>query len=98
MKRDSRLRQLSWDHHHGLVMALRIERELAEPNCDVGALYSALIGYWSAGLLPHFRVEGECLLARLVRHVPSADPVVSQTLTDHLDLASLVAKICGTPC
>lgn len=95
MKRDPRLARLSWDHHHGLVMALRIERDLASPgaDADVERLYADLLRFWSAGLLPHFRVEGECLLARLIRHVPESDEAVQRLEHDHLGMAALVATM-----
>jgi len=96
MKRDPRLKKLSWDHHHGLVMALRIERELADPQADAGALYADLLAFWSAGLLPHFRVEGECLLARLIRHLPDSHDSVRRTMNDHLGMAALVATMRDT--
>lgn len=97
MKRDDRLRMLSWDHHHGLVMSLRIEREL--PTADsagLAALFSDLVSFWSAGLLPHFRTENECLLARLIRHVSPEHEVVRTTQRDHLSLEGLVATMRDT--
>jgi hemerythrin-like domain-containing protein len=94
MKRDPRIKKLSWDHHHGLVMALRITRELPNASDEgLAELYSDLIAFWSAGLLPHFRVEQECLLARLVRHLPSGDEAVSRTQEDHLAIEALVATM-----
>jgi hemerythrin-like domain-containing protein len=97
MKRDDRLVRLSWDHHHGLVMALRIAKELPTATEDATAkLYSDLLAFWTAGLLPHFRVEGECLLARLVRHVPHHHETIERTNRDHLDMAALVASMRDT--
>ena len=96
MKRDPRLKKLSWDHHHGLVMSLRIERELADPRADIGALYADLLAFWAAGLLPHFRVETECLLARLIRHLPDSHASVRRTQDDHLGMAALVATMRDT--
>lgn len=96
MKRDPRLVKLSWDHHHGLVMALRIEREIAGSSDDVHKLYGDLLTFWTAGLLPHFRVEGECLLARLIRHVPEGDEVIRRVEHDHLGMAALVATMRDT--
>jgi hypothetical protein len=97
MKRDDRLRMLSWDHHHGLVMSLRIERELPDADADaLAALYSDLVAFWSAGLLPHFRTENECLLARLVRHLPTSDEAIRKTQTDHLSLEALVVTMRDT--
>lgn len=97
MKRDARLTKLSWDHHHGLVMALRIERELPTASEDeVARLYTDLVAFWAAGLLPHFRVEQECLLARLVHHVSPEHEAVQRTHADHVSLESLVATMRDT--
>ena len=96
VQRDHRLKKLSWDHHHGLVMALRIERELADDSADWARLYADLLSFWAAGLLPHFRTESECLLARLIRHVPDSDQCVQRTQADHLGMAALVATMRDT--
>ena len=98
MKRDSRITKLSWDHHHGLVMALRIQRELPGSGDEAAAaLYSDLLAFWTAGLLPHFRVEQECLLARLVRHVGAENHAVRRTGDDHLAMEALVADMRDAP-
>ena len=94
MKRDPRLVRLSWDHHHGLAMAHRILTRLPElDDAGMAALYSDLLAFWATGLLPHFRVENECLLARLVRHRPSNDPAVVRTQRDHLAIERLVLDL-----
>jgi len=91
MERDPRLIRLSREHHHGLVMALRIEREL--PNAsdtEMRALYGDLVRFWSAGLFPHFIVENDCLLARLAKH---ADPGLSHAgrlQREHREMEDLV--------
>ncbi len=91
MKRNPALVRLSWDHHHGLVMARRIELELAAGgDAAVAALYEDLIVFWVRGLLPHFRVENECLLARLLRHTGPSDPTVLRTNEEHLLMEELV--------
>ena len=78
-------------------MALRIELELPEVSADgVRSLYSDLISFWSRGLLPHFRTENECLLARLVRHVDEDDDLVRRTQRDHLGMEALVATMRDT--
>ncbi|MGE5595866.1 MAG: hypothetical protein ACM3S1_07510 [Hyphomicrobiales bacterium] len=94
MKRDAALVRLSWDHHHALVMARRIELELPEADDEgVERLYADLIGFWAAGLLPHFRGEQECLLARLIRYVPPEHEAVQRTHLDHLYMEGLVATM-----
>lgn len=78
-------------------MALRIERELPAASADgVRTLYNDLISFWARGLLPHFRTENECLLARLVRHVDENDDLVRRTQRDHLGMEALVATMRDT--
>lgn len=94
MKRDPRLVRLSWDHHRGLVLARDIERALADG--DAAAVYSRLLAEWAAGLLPHFRGEQECLLARLLRASPG-DDAIGRTLDDHLAIEALVVTMRDSP-
>ncbi len=93
MKRDPRLVRLSWDHHHGLVLALRISREAPAASAEtLGALYSDVIAEWSRAVLPHFHAENDCLLARLLRY-PASQALVEQTSSDHLEIQGLVADM-----
>ena len=94
MRRDAGLAPLSEEHHHGLVFALRIERELpAASDEEVERLYSQLLRFWSRGLLPHFHTESECLLARLIRHRPVDDPQIQRLHRDHLSMYGLVSRM-----
>ena len=94
MKRAPALVPLSREHNTALVLALRIKREVPGGDASVvRAVYDDLISFWARGLLPHFRVENECLLARLVRHVPVEDELVRRTQRDHLSIEALVADM-----
>ena len=94
MKRDPRLIPLSEEHHHGLVFALRIERELPGATDEqLSSLYADLLRFWVRGLLPHFHSESECLLARLIQHVSITDPAVQRLQEDHLSMQGLVARM-----
>ncbi len=94
MKRHPSLVRLSWDHHHGLVLALRIEREVPDATAaQLANIYGDVIAYWARGLLPHFHAETDCLLARLVSHLPIDDPRVVRLNTDHLGIANFVARM-----
>ena len=98
MRRDPRLAPLSEEHHHGLVFALRIERELpGASDGEVELLYSQLLRFWSRGLLPHFHTESECLLARLIRHRPVEDPQIERLHREHLSMYGLVARMRDAP-
>jgi hemerythrin-like domain-containing protein len=69
MSRDDRLMRLSRDHHHSLVLALRIQREL--PTADESAaasLQADAVRFWTAGLQPHIEAENEALLSRIAPH------------------------------
>jgi hypothetical protein len=94
VKRHKALIPLSREHNTALVLALRIEREAQ--SADAAMLmdvYDTLISFWARGLLPHFRTENECLLARLVRHVEDSDELITRTHRDHLGLEALVAEM-----
>lgn len=92
--RDPRLVRLSEEHHHGLVFALRLDRELpAADEAGLVTLYADLLRFWVRGLLPHFHAETECLLARLLRHVPPEDERVRRLQRDHLGMEALVTRM-----
>lgn len=97
MKRDERLVRLSREHTQALMLALRLRREApAAASERLGQLYSELLAFWAAGLMPHFTAEGECLLARLVRHIAQEDEHVQRLERDHLALFVLVAELRDT--
>jgi hypothetical protein len=52
-----------------------------------------IVGFWQTALLPHFRAECECILARLVRHVGFDDEIIRRTEDDHLRLNSILALL-----
>jgi hemerythrin-like domain-containing protein len=97
VKRDAALVCLSREHHDGLVLSLRIARELPAAN-ELGAarLYADVLEFWEQALLRHFRAESECLLARLVRHVDLEDELVKRTEADHLRIAAFIADMKDT--
>ena len=97
MKRDERLVRLSREHTHALLLAQRLTRGLPDGSDEeAAALYSTTIAFWAAGLLPHFRAEGECLLARLIRHVPEDDERVQRLHRDHLRIEGFIASMRDT--
>ncbi|HUF53111.1 MAG TPA: hemerythrin domain-containing protein [Dehalococcoidia bacterium] len=96
-RRHDSLIPLSREHHTALVLALRIEREVPDgEESALKAVYDTLIAFWAQGLLPHFRAENECLLARLVRHIEPEHELVLRTHRDHLGIEALVASMRDT--
>jgi Hemerythrin HHE cation binding domain len=94
MKRDPALVRLSRDHNRGLVLSLYVERTL--PGADdsqLDRMQREIVDFWQTALLPHFRAECECLLARLVRHAALSDDMVRRTEDDHLRVNSIMALL-----
>jgi hypothetical protein len=94
VKRDPALVRLSRDHNRGLVVALHVERALPEASdAEVDEMLRTVVDFWRTSLLPHFRAECECLLARLVRHAGLSDTLITRTESDHLQVHALVASL-----
>jgi hypothetical protein len=91
MKRDPALVRLSRDHNRGLVLSLYVERSLPEADdAQLDRMQNEIVEFWQTALLPHFRAECECVLARLVRHVSLDDDLIRRTEDDHLRLNSIL--------
>jgi hemerythrin-like domain-containing protein len=98
VKRDASLIRLSRDHNRGLVVALHVERALPEADgAEVEEMLRVVIDFWRAALLPHFRAECECLLARLVRHTGLDGELITRTESDHLQMHALIASLREAP-
>lgn len=94
MKRDQSLIRLSRDHNRGLVVALHVERALPEAtDADLDEMQRVVVDFWRASLLPHFRAECECLLARLVRYAGLSGELITRTESGHLQVHALVASL-----
>ena len=90
MKRHPALRQLSSDHHTGLVLA-RKAREAAKGTVhDQRYAWTTLVARFHAELEPHFTVEEKGLLVALWR--AGETDLVERTLTEHEDMRSLIAQ------
>ncbi|MGE3857365.1 MAG: hemerythrin domain-containing protein [Dehalococcoidia bacterium] len=87
MSRDDRLARLSRDHHHALVLALRIQRELSTADeTAAGALLADAVRFWSAGLQPHIEVENEALLSRIAAHGDEGLALAGRLQREHREL------------
>jgi hypothetical protein len=98
VKRDPSLVRLSRDHQRGLALAQRIRRALPDASeAALDALQADVIGFWETALLPHFRAECECLLARLARYLNIEADLIARTQADHLSVHSIVAALRDSP-
>jgi hypothetical protein len=96
MKRSAELRDLSEQHHYGLVAsrALRLAAEGARP---LGEAVAAFRRAWEAEIQPHFRLEEEILLPELARVLPADDPLIIRTLVEHVALRRAAADLFDAP-
>lgn len=94
MTRDDRLLRLSRDHHHALVMALRIQREL--PTADepaATALQADAVRFWTAGLQPHIDAENDALLARIAPLGDEGLAYAGRLQREHRELDEAMATV-----
>lgn len=86
MKRDARLRPLSRDHHHALVLARFIAAICARSGMDAEAV--ALVKErFAAEIVPHFAIE-DGLLAAL--EGLGVDHLVKRTRDEHTQMLQLL--------
>jgi hemerythrin-like domain-containing protein len=96
MKRSKELRDLSEDHHHGLVAARRL-RQAAGGELPLAEVIAEFLLAWSTEIQPHFRSEEEVLLPALAEAVPVDDPLIVRTLTEHVALRRAVRALKRSP-
>ncbi len=99
MPRDDRLVRLSRDHHHALVLALRIQRELPGADGDaVSGLVSDAGRFWAAGLQPHIEVEDGTLSSLIAARGDEGLALAGRLQREHreLDEAMTAVRTSGT--
>jgi iron-sulfur cluster repair protein YtfE (RIC family) len=94
MKRAAELRELSDDHHHGLVQARRLRRVASGETDDPAEAAKAFLEFWRKETSTHFRKEEEVLLPVLSRHGgdPARGPLV-EMLAQHARIRGLVMQL-----
>jgi hypothetical protein len=98
VKRDPSLFRLSRDHQRGLALAKRIDDVLTGKDiATMEQLMQETLGMWETGLVPHFRAECECLLARLARTSGADSELIVRTQRDHVQAHALVTSVREAP-
>lgn len=97
-RRHESLIPLSHDHHHGLVVALRLREGYArlEPRRageGVESLVKETEAFYQSSLMLHFQVEEEILFPALRPFIREDDTVIEELLADHEQIRSLVARV-----
>ncbi|MCC2671677.1 MAG: Hemerythrin cation binding region [Armatimonadetes bacterium] len=96
MKRSAELRDLSEEHHYGLVASrqLRLAAEATEP---VETAIEAFLVNWREEILPHFATEEAVLLPHLARVLGPEDSLIVRTLAEHAALRVAVLELGAAP-
>jgi hypothetical protein len=90
VKRDPRLHGLSTDHHHALVLVLRIRREVSDSVSPT--LVREVQHTFADTVQPHFEIEEGVLLPAL-RDLPEGVPLVERTVAEHAAIRQSVVAI-----
>jgi hemerythrin-like domain-containing protein len=92
MKRHPALRDLSSDHHQGLVQARRMVKA-AGSGRDLESTARDFLDFWREHTTRHFREEEEVLLPAYARRADPSDPAVVRVLVDHVHIRRLAADL-----
>jgi hemerythrin-like domain-containing protein len=95
VKREKFLEILSWEHHDGLVMALRLEKGL-ENGTNLEILKNYLEAKWNHGLKNHFESEENLLIQPIHYYEPDSEPIL-EMLRQHKMITELVKSIAVSP-
>ncbi|NEV93707.1 hemerythrin domain-containing protein [Psychroflexus sp. YR1-1] len=84
IKRHDALKNLSREHHDGLIFALRLQKGVAK-KAKLQAMEAYAAWFWKHHLLPHFTMEEKQLFPR----VDEGHPLVKEARQQHGELKSL---------
>jgi hemerythrin-like domain-containing protein len=94
-KRHQSLIPLSHQHHHGLVMSLRLRQErpagLSDPAATV-TLSHDLIDFFDRDLAPHFAAEEEALFPAMERHLGKL-AIIEELRQEHQQMIVMIEQM-----
>jgi len=94
MKRHRSLYQLSHDHHHALVQALKLDK--AGAGGDQAGFREAaarFAGFWRSDLQRHFRQEEQYVLPLLAEYKAADAAEIRDTLEQHSAITRLIGEL-----
>lgn len=95
VKRHPALRDLSSDHHHGLVQARRLIKSGESEGDNPAEIAADFLRFFREEANGHFREEEEILFPAFARYGDPSDPLVVQVLVEHVRIRRLVADLGG---
>lgn len=96
MKRHPGLRDLSSDHHQGLVHARHLVKaatQAPESLPSARETAQAFLTFWTEHINRHFREEEEVLLPAFARYGDPWEPPVVRMLVEHIQIRLLVSDL-----
>jgi iron-sulfur cluster repair protein YtfE (RIC family) len=94
-RRHNSLIPLSHDHHHALVLCLRIHQGLKK-KCDDGGWLKLMteetIRFYESDLTSHFKIEEEVLFPAM-RNVSEATELIEELLSEHRALENFIGRL-----
>ncbi len=91
MKRDPALRDLSSEHHSGLVLVRRIRKAAASPEFRPAAIWADVSERFERELEPHFQKEEQGLLPAL--RAVGEHALVERTQREHQTMRDMMAEL-----
>lgn len=91
MKRSPQLRDLSEQHHYGLVAARHL-KQAAEGKKPLGQVLDLFGREWEREIQPHFAAEEEVLLPAFAEAAGSDHSLIARTLAEHAALREAVGR------
>ena len=91
MERSKYLETLSFEHHDGLVIALRIKKDLKN-EVKPAHLFAYVIDVYENGLQHHFHQEEVCF-NKVMQNIAAAEKLMNRMETEHMQFAELVKEI-----
>jgi CheY-like chemotaxis protein/hemerythrin-like domain-containing protein len=95
---------LSQEHHHGLVLALRLSRGETAPGTEGWTLEPSeqaerVVRFYRERLTPHFAVEEEVLFPVLRGTLPGQEELIDRLIGEHRQLGSKITELsqCSLP-
>lgn len=88
MKREEHLKTLSWEHHHGLVAAFRLQQGLKN-GTSKDVLRDYILFIWENDLEPHFWKEEQVIKSSLIE-TEEGTRIIEQMNNEHQAFRDLV--------
>lgn len=95
MKRNDALIKLSHDHHHGLAMSHRLQKQLEASSlsdADRGSMATSIVDFYAKHLVPHFEAEEQALFPLMQQQLGDLD-IIQKLLGEHR-LMQTIAEEC----